>query len=1278
MVGTPDPHSVTVWNSVPALMAMQAEYGLPEGHKLRLVMMSGDWVPVELVQRLQAASPNTHVVSLGGATEASIWSNAHEVETLDPSWPSIPYGTPLKGQMLHVVNSRGEDCPDWVIGEIEISGAGVARGYWRDTAQTAERFRVDQRTGQRRYRTGDLGRFRPYGASNGATPIEFLGREDFQVKVQGYRIELGEVETALGSHPDVQQAVVTALATSGDKTLHAFIVLRPEAWDRARFLLERHGVRRMAGSARFALSGRPEAGIYDSRRSVRRFTPEAVDRSDLDRLLVAAGPLSARVLTRRMVGWTEQAFDAYVVPDRATARIAAAAAFLIVLDAPTGMPARTALLEAGAAGQRLMLAAQESGLGLCPIGVLTIEGRRVLHAFAGGRPATETAGFDIAGTLREHCAAQLPAYMVPRHVHFLPSLPLSANGKVDRGALRPLVEAPVTGGWQRRCHGCQGRRARGGDPGTSGAAAAEPVRLRRDLPPYRSSATQADRPARQPPRRCRSLPAAHGCRSGRCNLGEPANRCRRGRPRPRSTPSRDAHGPCPRRRRRRVVIAIVGMAGRFPGAPDLRAYWDMLANGREGLTPLAETDLLTSGVPRGTFGDPRYVRTAGALQGIDRFDAGFWGMSAHEASLMDPQQRILLELAWHALEDAGIDPARTDATIGVFVGTAVSTYLLFQLRDQISGPSAPSQLLSMVGNDKDYIATQLAYRLDLRGPAVAVQTACSSSLVAVHLASQSLLAGECDIAIAGGVSVRVPHRVGYLYEAGGMVSPDGHCRSFADDAAGTIFGSGAGLVVLRRADEAGGHRVRALLLGSAVNNDGNRKVGFTAPSQDRQAAVIAEAMAIAGLRPADIGCIEGHGTATSLGDVVEVAALTAACRGAAPGAIALGSAKSNIGHTETAAGVAGLIKSVLMLENSTIAQSLHSDVPSTRVEWKSTPFQLARETLPWTKRLVAGVSSFGIGGTNAHAIVGKAPASIGRLTAARLVISARDKAALGALTEEYRAALDAKPQAFAEVAGAAARRPRHGFWVEARSASELTGAVVKEGTAPEVDTTGDGAPLALPSYPFQRKRYWVDADQPLLGPAIATPFAETMHQIKLTPARLALLEQHVVEGIPILPGAFHLAAFLALPRGAALSDVSFLRPMPLASLGDLQLWTKDGRLRVMTEVDGAWQELAEGRLSTVGAPGDAWPFDSGEAIDGATWEKILEASGLTFGPAFRSIAESRARRRWCACGARLRRNARSSHAPGCRPASARRRRRCGRSRLPACLNRAVGVASPDK
>jgi pyochelin synthetase len=225
-------HSVTIWNSVPALMAMQAEYGLPADHRLRLVMMSGDWVPVDLVKTLRERAPGLKIAALGGATEAAIWSNAHEVGTaevaaLDPAWTSIPYGTPLAGQMLHVVNGRAEECPDWVIGEIEISGAGVARGYWRDPRQTAERFRIDPRTGERRYRTGDLGRFRPYG-QGGPTPIEFLGREDFQVKVQGYRIELGEIETALATHPDVQQAVVTApfAANKRDRSLHGFVVPR--------------------------------------------------------------------------------------------------------------------------------------------------------------------------------------------------------------------------------------------------------------------------------------------------------------------------------------------------------------------------------------------------------------------------------------------------------------------------------------------------------------------------------------------------------------------------------------------------------------------------------------------------------------------------------------------------------------------------------------------------------------------------------------------------------------------------------------------------------------------------------------------------------------------------------------------------------------------------------------------------------------------------------------------------------------------------------------------
>ncbi|MBS0548720.1 MAG: AMP-binding protein, partial [Proteobacteria bacterium] len=436
-------HRVTIWNSVPALMAMQAEYGLPSDHALRLIMMSGDWVPVELVKALRERAPRTAIVALGGATEAAIWSNAHEVGELDPAWTSIPYGTPLAGQMLHVVNGRGEDCPDWVIGEIEISGSGVARGYWRDAALTATKFRTDPTTGERRYRTGDLGRFRPYG-THGPTPIEFLGREDFQVKVQGYRIELGEIETALASHPDVQQVVVTALPTAGDKALHAFVVLRPEAGERTRFLLERHGLRRLPQAARVALPRRPEPEDYDRRRSVRRFTPGNVGGDVLRTLLTAAKTtLDARVIARRVEGQSSSPMPTCTVPDAGTARIAAAAAFLIVLEAPAGMSRHAALLEAGAAGQRLMTAAHTLDIGLCPIGVLMVDSKKVLHAFAGGIPASETAGFDLAGMLREQCAAQLPPWMVPRHVHFVSSLPLSTNGKVDRGALRPLVEAPA-------------------------------------------------------------------------------------------------------------------------------------------------------------------------------------------------------------------------------------------------------------------------------------------------------------------------------------------------------------------------------------------------------------------------------------------------------------------------------------------------------------------------------------------------------------------------------------------------------------------------------------------------------------------------------------------------------------------------------------------------------------------------------------------------------------------------------------------------------------------
>ena len=454
-------HRVTVWNTVPALMALQAEHGLPPETALRLVMMSGDWVPVALVERLRQAAPNARLVALGGATEAAIWSNAHEIGHLDPAWPSIPYGTPLTGQMLHVVNERGECCPDWVTGEIEIAGAGLARGYWRDPERTAERFVRNALTGERRYRTGDLGRFRPYGGGPGPHPIEFLGREDGQVKIQGHRIELGEIETAIAAHPDVQNCAAAALPAPGGKMLHAFVVPKPDAWERTRFVLERHGIRRLPDTGRRALPDRPAEDAYAGRRSVRRFAPGAVPLAALAAMLAGGprGELMVRILARRVDGlapglWRYDGTNhclacapgpepSWEVPDIATSRVAGAAAFLLALDPPAGMSQRDAWLAAGAEGQRLMQAAEAAGLGLCPIGVLRLDGAAVLHGFAVGVPATEAVGFDLAGALREHCAAVLPNWMVPRRFHLVPALPLSANGKLDRTALRPPEDEPV-------------------------------------------------------------------------------------------------------------------------------------------------------------------------------------------------------------------------------------------------------------------------------------------------------------------------------------------------------------------------------------------------------------------------------------------------------------------------------------------------------------------------------------------------------------------------------------------------------------------------------------------------------------------------------------------------------------------------------------------------------------------------------------------------------------------------------------------------------------------
>ncbi|MCM2442239.1 acyltransferase domain-containing protein [Agrobacterium vitis] len=426
-------------------------------------------------------------------------------------------------------------------------------------------------------------------------------------------------------------------------------------------------------------------------------------------------------------------------------------------------------------------------------------------------------------------------------------------------------------------------------------------------------------------------------------------------------------------------VAIVGLSGRFPGANTPDALWEMLAEGREGIARPDEAALKAACVPEEVYKDPAYVRAAGMLDTPDHFDASFFGISPAEAEAMDPQQRVFLECAVHALEDAGMPIGEIDVPVGVYAGAGFSSYLLANAQELLR--RADGNLFeALIGNDKDFLCSRISYLLGLTGPSVTVQTACSSSLVAVHMAAQSLLNGECDVALAGGVSISFPHGTGYIYREGGILSPDGHCRAFDADAAGTVGAGGAGIVVLKRYEDAiaDGDHVRAVLRATSINNDGNQKIGYTAPLSSGQAEVISECLSIAQLDAEDIDYVECHGTGTPLGDPIEIEALNMAYGlNRADHQCLIGSLKSNIGHLDTAAGVAGLIKLVLSLEHELLPASVNYQTPNPKIPFENGPFVVNDRATPWRRNSerprIAGLSAFGIGGTNAHVIVEEAP-----------------------------------------------------------------------------------------------------------------------------------------------------------------------------------------------------------------------------------------------------------------------------------------------------------------
>ena len=449
-------------------------------------------------------------------------------------------------------------------------------------------------------------------------------------------------------------------------------------------------------------------------------------------------------------------------------------------------------------------------------------------------------------------------------------------------------------------------------------------------------------------------------------------------------------------------IAVIGMAARFPGAENIATYWENLKNGVESITHFTDKELELAGVDHDLIRSPRYVKAKGFLETTEYFDASFFDYTPREAELMEPQMRLYHEVAYEALEDAGYASESYNGLIGNYAGASVNHFWhgLPVLYD-----NEQTNHTALLLNDKDFLATRVSFNLNLTGPSYTVDTACSTSLVLIDLACKSLLTGGCDIALAGAISLSLPHKKGYLYTEGGINSPDGHCRPFDADAQGTLEGDGVGIVVLKRLEDAiaDGDTIHAVIKGSATNNDGARKVDYTAPSVEGQAEVIKAAHYMAEVEPESIGYIEAHGTGTVLGDPIEIEGLKVAFNTEKKGFCHIGSAKSNLGHLNTAAGVAGFIKAVLTVRDGLIPPTLHYKTPNPKIDFTNSPFMVNTKLIPWTGSTPrrAGVSSFGIGGTNAHVVLEEAPQDISSSSSKEdqlFVLSAKTASALERLS----------------------------------------------------------------------------------------------------------------------------------------------------------------------------------------------------------------------------------------------------------------------------------------
>ena len=903
----------TLWLTA-SLFHIMVDERLEDLKQVRQLLAGGDVLSVIHVQKVLKNLKKCILINGYGPTENTTFTCCFPIIEPLHSDISVPIGRPIANTQVYILDHHLRCVPIGVYGELYISGDGLARGYLNRPDLTTEKF-ISNPFEELGSRLYKTGDLARYLPDGN---IEFLGRIDNQVKLRGFRIELGEIESALTQHPNIRETVVIAREDQpGNKRLVAYLVsdLIPE---RIPYQTD-------------CLLKRAEGNILKLRTE---------DISSGGVLLGGTLQLEkdkAISLRIRLPGESDACW----------------------------LEGKIAWSQPHSAGIQFNLTPTEQTRLEKSITYL-LETQGLLKVLQ--RILTEN--------LRNDLKEKLPDYMVPANFVLLNALPLTPNGKVDRRALpvpemayltkeaslpQTQLEQVMAAVWQEVLHldkvGIHDNFFQLG--GHSLLLPQLQSKLQNKLGKDISMVELFEYPTIQ-------ALAQHFTQTHQC------------------VPAPVQQHAEPRRGTRQASydIAIIGMAGRFPGAPDLEAFWQNLREGVESITFFSNEELISAGIDTTTLNQPHYVKANGVLSSVEWFDAAFFDFSPREAEVTDPQHRLFLECAVEALDNAGIAPDTDEYSVGVYAGVGMNTYLFNNLSknlEQLSESVGTYQLL--IENDKDFLPTRVSYKLNLKGPSVNIQTACSTSLVAVHLACRSLLDAECDVALAGGVAVRVPQQVGYWYQEGMISSPDGHCRAFDAQAQGTVGSNGVGIVVLKRLEEAiaDGDSIQAVIKGSAINNDGALKVGYTAPSVEGQAVVISKAQANADIKAESLSYIEAHGTGTALGDPIEIAALTKAFQASTQkkAFCAIGSVKSNIGHTDAASGVAGLIKTVLALKHRLLPPSLHFEQPNPQIDFANSPFYVNTTLSEWQpidgmpRR--AGVSSFGIGGTNAHVILEEAP-----------------------------------------------------------------------------------------------------------------------------------------------------------------------------------------------------------------------------------------------------------------------------------------------------------------